>query len=197
MRRCANCPSSATSVRLRTCSFKNKAVICARTVRCETFSSQAIVLSSAPTASRARTSLSRLEMPSMWTRCSTCGHNGTELVVDISPPWAEATLLPAPYVAARSQSNTHRLGQYEGVRGPGRACSGNGSGSVRTVDQAAFVGGDDQLRPVPGPDLGEQPADVGLGRGHGDVQVRRDLRVRQAPADQQHCSFPVGDAVER
>jgi hypothetical protein len=52
-----------------------------------------------------------------------------------------------------------------------------GSVSERGVEQAALVGGYDQLGPVSGGQLGEQAADVGLGGGHGDVQALADLGV--------------------
>ncbi len=45
------------------------------------------------------------------------------------------------------------------------------------LDEACFVGDHDQLCPVAGAELGQQPADVGFGGGHGDVQGVRDLGV--------------------
>ena len=64
--------------------------------------------------------------------------------------------------------------------------------SLPGLDQAAFVGGHDQLGTVAGAEFSQQPADVGLGGGHGDVQRLRDLRVGQAAGDQgQDFAFPV------
>ena len=42
-------------------------------------------------------------------------------------------------------------------------------------DQAGLVGGDDELGPVPGGQLGQQVADVGARGGHADVLLGRDL----------------------
>jgi hypothetical protein len=52
------------------------------------------------------------------------------------------------------------------------------------LDEARFVGDDDQLRAVMRTELGQQRADVGLDGGHGDVQGVRDLGVGQAAGDQ-------------
>ena len=49
------------------------------------------------------------------------------------------------------------------------------------LHQAGFVGHHDQLGPVAGAELGQQPPDVSLGSGHRDVQSLRDLGVGQPP----------------
>ncbi len=65
----------------------------------------------------------------------------------------------------------------------------------RRGDQAGLVGDDDQLDPVPGAELGQQPGHVRLGGGGADDQAAGDLAVGQAAADEgQHLALPVGDA---
>src|SRR5215211_994905 len=51
--------------------------------------------------------------------------------------------------------------------------------------------------PVPQPELGQHPADVGLDGRLADVQLMGDLGVGPAPGDQlQHLPLPVGQAVQ-
>jgi hypothetical protein len=70
-------------------------------------------------------------------------------------------------------------------------------GSVRCRYQAGLVGGDDELYPVPGAQLGQQPGYVGLGGARGDVQGGGDLGVGHAEAHQlEDLAFAVGDLGE-
>src|ERR1700752_3414383 len=57
------------------------------------------------------------------------------------------------------------------------------------ADQAGLVGDDDQLRPVPGPELGHRPGGVRLGGGGAQVELVGDLFVGQAAGDQRD-DFP-------
>ena len=62
------------------------------------------------------------------------------------------------------------------------------------TDQAGLVGQHDELDPVAGAGLGEQPADVGLHGRLGDHQVGGDLRVGAAAADQlEHLALALGE----
>src|SRR5262252_11035247 len=71
------------------------------------------------------------------------------------------------------------------------------AGRSAWLDEAGFVGRDDELRAVAGAELGQQAANVGLGGSHGDVQGLGDLVVGQAAADQgEYFAFPVGDPVQ-
>src|SRR5262249_8443586 len=66
-----------------------------------------------------------------------------------------------------------------------------GSRSAAGGDQPGLVGGDDQLGPVPQAELGQDPADMGLGGGRADHQPAGDLGVGQALRDQhEHLAFP-------
>src|SRR5487761_671634 len=52
------------------------------------------------------------------------------------------------------------------------------------ADQAGFVSLNDQLRAVPGAELGHGPGRVGLRRGDAHVEPGRDLLVGQTARDQ-------------
>ena len=59
--------------------------------------------------------------------------------------------------------------------------------------EAGLVSEHHQLGPVPGVELGQEMADVGLGGGRAHVEPLGDLGVRQAPGDQgQDLPLPVG-----
>src|ERR1700722_4095522 len=67
-------------------------------------------------------------------------------------------------------------------------------GLVWRRDQAGFVGGDDELYPVPGAQLGQQPGHVRLDGACGDIQGGGDLGVGHAQAHQpEHLTLAVGD----
>src|SRR2546428_430601 len=68
------------------------------------------------------------------------------------------------------------------------------SRSAAGGDQPGLVGGDDQLGPVPQAQLGQDPADVGLGGRRAHHQPAGDLGVGQPPRDQhQHPAVPPGE----
>src|ERR1700733_8782324 len=81
-------------------------------------------------------------------------------------------LTPALYAAGRRPASAACVPAWPGLAaGAGR-------------DQAALVGVDHGLDPVPQPELLQDPGHVGLGRGFADDQLAADLRVGQAPDEQ-------------
>ncbi len=65
------------------------------------------------------------------------------------------------------------------------------------LHQASLVGGDDELYPVSGAQLGQQPGHMGLGGACADVEGGGDLGVGHAEAHQlEHLAFAVGDPDE-
>ena len=97
-------------------------------------------------------------------------------------------LVPVLYLLAERKRGRHRqrtadeLVTEQPLRGDG-------------ADQAGLVSHDHELRPVPGVELGEQPADVRLDRSPTQVQMVLDLPVGQSACDEgEHLTLPVGDA---
>jgi hypothetical protein len=75
----------------------------------------------------------------------------------------------------------------KGESAPGLAFTrqpGRGAGRALGVEQVGLVGGDDELDPVPGAQLRQQPGHVRLGGACGDIQGGADLGVGHAQAHQ-------------
>src|SRR6266581_8243222 len=76
--------------------------------------------------------------------------------------------------------------------------AGGGSRSAAGGDQPGLVGGDDQLGPVTQAQLGQDPADMGLGGGRAHHQPAGDLGVGQTLRDQhEHLAFPPGELARQ
>ena len=82
-------------------------------------------------------------------------------------------------------------------RGPARPGCSSSRRRVRG-DQAAFVGDDDELRPVADVELHQQPADMGLDSCGADEERFADLLVGPAAGDEcQDLGLAVGQPAER
>src|SRR5216684_6876181 len=76
--------------------------------------------------------------------------------------------------------------------------AGGGSRSAAGGDQPGLVRGDDQLGPVPQTELGQDPADMGLGGGRAHHQPAGDLGVGQTLRDEhEHLAFPPGELARQ
>src|SRR5258708_7386158 len=72
------------------------------------------------------------------------------------------------------------------------------SRSAAGGNEPGLVGGDDQLGPVAQAELGEDPADVGLGGRRAHHQPAGDLGVGQALRHQpQHLALPAGERAHQ
>jgi hydrophobic/amphiphilic exporter-1 (mainly G- bacteria), HAE1 family len=106
----------------------------------------------------------------------------------ISSTLLTLVLVPVLYLLAERKRGRHRqrtadeLGTQQRLRGDG-------------ADQAGLVPHDHELSPVPGVELGQQPADVRLDSPPAQVQMVLDLAVGQPARDEgEHLTLPVGDA---
>src|ERR671910_1194974 len=120
---------------------------------------------------------------------------------------AMARLLPEPVTPTTLRARPAAVvgpaaalaGRPGGAGGAGRRPGGAAGGSGGAGgDQAGLVGQHHQLGPVAGLELGQDPADVGLGGGRAHHQQPGDLGGGPAPGHQgQHLPLPVGERGQR
>src|SRR5256885_3164970 len=118
-----------------------------------------------------------------------------EVVVTV-PWWTPSTLGGA---AARGAGRQDALSRTAAAYGIHRGMYAEGGfRSAAGGDQPGLVGGDDQLGPVPQAELGQDPADMGLGGRRAHHQPAGDLGVGQSLRDQyEHLAFPPGELARQ
>src|SRR5438445_7590669 len=127
----------------------------------------------------------------------------TAMVLMAVPPevvtvvrWMLSTLGGAAARGAGRQDALSCTAAAYGIH-PGMYADG-GSRSAAGGDQPGLVGGDDQLGPVPQAQLGQDPADMGLGGRRAHHQPAGDLGVGQTLRDQhEDLAFPPGERARQ